>query len=52
MIEKTSAIYIFIDEMLTKIYPNKSKKRNMSDAELITTVFVSAIYFAIHHRKQ
>jgi hypothetical protein len=51
MIEKSIAIYVFIDDLLIKLNHNEPKNRNMSDAELITTVLVSAIYFSGHHEK-
>ena len=51
MIEKTIAIYVFIDDLLKEIEHKEPTNRNMSDAELITTVLVSAIYFSGHHEK-
>ena len=51
MIEKTIAIYVFIDDLLIKLNHNEPENRNMSDAEIITTVLVSAIYFSGHHEK-
>jgi hypothetical protein len=51
MIEKTIAIYVFIDDLLIKLNHNEPKNRNMSDVEVITTVLVSAIYFSGHHEK-
>ena len=51
MIEKTIAIYVFIDDLLKKLNHNEPQNRNMSDAEIITTVLVSAIYFSGHHEK-
>jgi hypothetical protein len=51
MINKTIAIYVFIDDLLKKLNHNEPKNRNMSDAEIITTVLVSAIYFSGHHEK-
>ena len=51
MIEKTIAIYVFIDDLLKKLEHNEPENRNMSDAEIITTVLVSAIYFSGHHEK-
>ena len=49
MIEKTITIYVFIDDLLIKLNHNEPKNRNMFDAEVITTVLVSAIYFSGHH---
>ena len=51
MIEKTIAIYVFIDDLLIELNHNEPPNRNMSDAEVITTVLVSAIYFSGHHEK-
>ena len=51
MIEKTIAIYVFIDDLLKEIEHKEPTNRNMSDAELITTVLVSVIYFSGHHEK-
>jgi hypothetical protein len=51
MIEKSIAIYVFIDDLLKKIKHNEPTNRNMSDAEVITTVLLSAIYFYGHHEK-
>jgi hypothetical protein len=51
MITKTIAIYVFIDDLLKEIKHNEPTNRNMSDAEVITTVLVSAIYFSGHHEK-
>ena len=51
MIEKSIAIYVFIDDLLKEIKHNEPTNRNMSDAEIITTVLVSAIYFYGHHEK-
>lgn len=51
MINKTIAIYVFIDDLLKKLVHNEPENRNMSDAEIITTVLVSAIYFSGHHEK-
>jgi len=51
MINKCIAIYAFIDDLLKKTSHNEPTNRNMSDAEVITTVLVSAIYFSGHHEK-
>jgi len=45
MINKTIAIYVFIDDLLKEIDHSEPKNRNISDSELVTTVIVSAIYF-------
>ena len=50
MINKTIAIYVFIDDLLKDVHYEPTN-RNMSDAEVITTVLVSAIYFSGHHEK-
>lgn len=51
MINKCITIYVFIDDLLIKTNYNEPNNRNMSDAEIITTVLVSAIYFSGHHEK-
>jgi len=51
MIKKSIAIYVFIDDLLKEIKYKEPVNRNMSDAELITTVLVSAVYFSGHHEK-
>ena len=51
MINKCIAIYVFIDDLLKEIDYKEPENRNMSDAEIITTVLVSAIYFSGHHEK-
>lgn len=51
MINKCIAIYVFIDDLLKEIEYKEPTNRNMSDAEIITTVLVSAIYFSGHHEK-
>ncbi len=51
MINKSIAIYVFIDDLLMDLAHNEPENRNMSDAEVITTVLVSAIYFSGHHEK-
>ena len=40
MINKSIAIYVFIDDLLKETNHNEPKTRNMSDAEVITTVLV------------
>lgn len=51
MVNKCIAIYVFIDDLLKETKHNEPKNRNMSDAEIVTTVLVSAIYFSGHHEK-
>jgi len=51
MINKSIAIYVFIDDLLKEIDYKEPANRNMSDAEIITTILVSAIYFSGHHEK-
>jgi len=51
MIEKTIAIYVFINDLLKNLEHKEPENRNMSDAEIITTVLISAIYFSGHHKK-
>lgn len=51
MINKTITIYVFIDDLLINLAHKEPANRNMSDAEIITTVLVSAIYFSGHQEK-
>jgi hypothetical protein len=51
MIEKTIAIYVFIDDFLKKLEHKEPENRKMIDSEVITTVIISAIYFSGHHEK-
>ena len=51
MIKKCIAIYVFIDDLLKEIEHKEPENRNMSDAEIVTTVLMSAIYFSGHHEK-
>ncbi len=51
MINKCIAIYVFIDDLLKDLEHNEPTNRNMSDAGVIATVLVSAIYFSGHHEK-
>lgn len=46
MIDKTTAIYSIIDDILKAINHFDDKRRNMTDAEVITTAIVSAMFFA------
>jgi hypothetical protein len=48
---KTIAIYVFIDDLLINLAHKEPDNRNMSDAEIITTVLVAGIYFSGHHEK-
>ena len=48
MIDKTIAIYTFIDELLKFLNHKDDKKRKLSDAEVLTTAIISALYFGGH----
>jgi len=48
MIEKSIAIYTFIDTLLKYLHHPEDKKRKLSDAEVLTTAIVSALYFGGH----
>jgi hypothetical protein len=45
MIEKSVAIYTIIDDLLKEIGHSEPKSRKISDAEVITTCIISALYF-------
>lgn len=51
MIEKSIAIYTIIDDLLKKIGHNEPKNRKTSDAEIITTCLISALYFSGNQEK-
>jgi hypothetical protein len=51
MIEKIIAIYVFIDDLLKLMGHQEEKRRNMSDAEVMTTALVGALYFGGHIEK-
>jgi len=51
MIEKSIAIYILIDDLLKYLHHQENKKRKLSDAQVLTTAIVSALYFGRHLEK-
>lgn len=51
MIEKSIAIYTIIDDLLKEIGHIEPKDRKISDAELITTCIISALYFSGNQEK-
>ena len=48
MIDQSIAIYSFIDELLKLLHHQENKKRKLSDAEVLTTAIVAALYFGGH----
>ncbi len=48
MIDKTIAIYVFIDEILKKMGHQEDIRRKITDAEILTTAIVGALYFGGH----
>jgi hypothetical protein len=46
MIKKSIAIYTIIDDLLKEIEHTEPQNRNISDAEVITTTVISALYFS------
>ena len=48
MIEKSIAIYSFIDDLLKYLHHQEDKKRKLSDAQVLTTAIISALYFGGH----
>jgi hypothetical protein len=48
MIEKTIAIYVFIDDILKKTCHKENENRRVSDSEIITTAFIAAKYYHGH----
>jgi hypothetical protein len=51
MIEKSIAIYTIIDDLLKELEHTEPKNRNISDAEVITTTVISALYFSGNQEK-
>jgi hypothetical protein len=51
MIDKTIAIYVFIDDLIKLMGHKEDKKRKVSDAEVLTTAIVGALYFGGHIEK-
>lgn len=51
MLNETIAIYVIIDDLLKAIGHDEDCRRQMSDAEIITTAIIAAIFFNGNHRK-
>ena len=45
MIDKTIAIYVFIDDIMKETGYKEPINRNASDSEIITTALIAAKYF-------
>jgi hypothetical protein len=45
---KIIALYCIVDDMLKGFHHYEDKRRRVSDSEVITTAFVSALYFGGH----
>ena len=48
MIDQSITIYSFIDDLLKCLHYQEDKKRKLSDAAVLTTAIVSALYFGGH----
>jgi len=46
MIDKITAIYCLIDDMLKSIYHQEDNQIKMTDAEVLTASTISALYFS------
>lgn len=46
MLDKVTAIYVLVDDLLKKIEHQEDPRRKFSDAELLTLVLVSCLYFS------
>ena len=46
MIDKAESIYTIVDDIIKVIHHQEDKRRTMSDAEVITTGIMSALYFS------
>ncbi|TFI54284.1 IS982 family transposase [Mastigocladus laminosus UU774] len=49
MLNETIAVYAIIDDLLKAIGHDEDCRRNMSDAEIITTVIIAAMFFNGNH---
>lgn len=48
MVNKTMAIYVFVDDLLIKIGHKEPESRKTSDSEVITTAIVAGMFFKGH----
>jgi hypothetical protein len=48
MIHKSIAIYVFIDDLFKALGYQEDKKRKFSDAQVLTTAIIAALYFGGH----
>lgn len=46
MLDKITAIYVLVDDLLKKMEYREDKRRKFSDAEMFTLVLVSCLYFS------
>jgi hypothetical protein len=51
MLDETIAVYAIIDDLLKAIGHDEDCRRNMSDAEIITTLIIAAMFFNDNHSK-
>jgi len=51
MIKKSIAIYTIIDDLLKEFGHIEPKSRKVTDAEIITTCLISALYFSGNQEK-
>ena len=45
MLDKVTAIYVVIDDLLKKMEDREDSRRRFSDAEMFTVILVSCLYF-------
>ena len=48
MIVQSIAIYSFIDDLLKRLHHQEDKNRKLSDAQVLTTAIILALYFGGH----
>jgi hypothetical protein len=48
MIEKSIAIYSFLDRLLKHLYHQENKKRKLSDIQVLRRAIILALYFVSH----
>jgi hypothetical protein len=46
MLDKVTAIYVLVDDLLKKMQHQEDSRRRFSDAEMLTLVLVSCLYFS------
>jgi hypothetical protein len=48
MINKSIAIYVFIDDLFKVLGHQEDQRRKVADAEILTTAIIASLYFGGH----